>query len=184
MGSPASLLSTSFICPQAGAHIPESGGSGLCPQARPSFQLFHSLCPFRIKAPRGFQDPALLSGPASQAFPLPVSHLPLPTSGPLNVPLTLPGMCHVLLLSFLPPLLDESFPSSLSIDACREPSQHPRLDRAPMPDPSSHLHGRTSRSTDAVTCVLVCPPYQATELRERWRGLVLTAVPEALTATQ
>lgn len=128
----ASLLSTSSICPEARAHIPESSNRSLCPQAGPSFQLFHGVCP-QDKAPSRFQSPTSLSSPASHAFFFLRAHLLLPTSGPLNMLLLLPGMQCVLLSSFPPPLLlDESHLSFKSQHGCchREPSQCPRLYQA------------------------------------------------------
>lgn len=118
LGSSATcqVLSTSSICLEARAHIPEWSNQGLCPQAGPSFQLFHGFCP-QDKAPRRLQSPTSLSSITSHAFAFPLSHLPLPTSGPLNMPLLLPGIHCV--LSFYSPLVDESHSSFKSQHGCR-----------------------------------------------------------------
>lgn len=118
--------------------------------------------------------------PPSHAFSFPLSHLLLPTSGPLNMLLLLPGMQCALLSSFPPPLLlDESHLSFKSQHgSChREPSQCPRLYQASIPDPPPHTSmALTSGLTAVIICVLVCLPYQTIKLCERWDGLVFTAV--------
>lgn len=43
-----------------------------------------------------------------------------------------------------------------------------------MPDPLPHTWG--ALPPDVMIRVLVCPPYQARELREKWNGLLFSAV--------
>lgn len=109
------------------------GNQGLCPQAGTTLQPFCGSLPLGMKLPTGSKAPlpslalplpafspfcpipAPASSPASHVFSFALSHLPLPTSGPLNMLLPLPGMRCVLLLSSFPPLLlDESHSSFMS----------------------------------------------------------------------
>lgn len=103
-------------------------------------------CP-QNRAPGSLPGPAPFSHPASPACSL-LSLLPLPTSGPLN----LPGV-RCVVSSFLPLLLGEPHPSFECQRSC-----HPSLGQASIPDPLlAQLHG-LHLQLDCYDRVPVCLP--------------------------